>query len=78
MTEINCHNLLQFMVKRGSRWTETEEDQRRMSQQINVFLADFFGPLWFGTKYRKFSSRGKSLFVGTDNILDLIKYEGKM
>lgn len=77
MTEINTRNLLKFiMKKRGYPEIIDEEKERHVARLLNRFFSEFFGPLWDGVKYRDNKSRGRSLFVGTDNLLDVIRYNG--
>lgn len=79
ITIINCRNLLKFISSRkGYPAIDTEEEANRVSKLLNCFFADLFGITWFGLKYRKMQSKGKSLLLGTDNILDIIRYEGKL
>ncbi|MDG6968280.1 MAG: hypothetical protein JRN50_02340 [Nitrososphaerota archaeon] len=79
MMNITVHNLLAFMQRKGYPMLENEGSMRNLT---NAFLSDFFGPTWDGAKYRKLrngdgnSSKGRSLLIGTDNVLDSLRYRG--
>lgn len=75
MVEINCRNVLKFMAKHpGYPSLDDEAEQRHVTKLLDGFFGRFFGPLWDGTKYRDFRhDKGRSLHIGTGNVLDLIK-----
>ncbi|MDA4119264.1 MAG: hypothetical protein OK436_01630 [Thaumarchaeota archaeon] len=75
ITEINCRNLLKFIsTHEGYPDIDAEEEARHVTKLLNGYFRRFFGPMWDGVKYRDNRSKGRSLLVGTDNLLDLIRY----
>ena len=79
MTIINCRNVKQFMKNReGYPSIDTDDDEQAVSKYLNGFFKDVFGPLWDGQKYLENGGQGKSIFVGTDNLLHLMRYRARM
>ena len=51
------------------------ENDEQVSKLLGEYFSRFFGPLWDGVKYRDMRHNvGRSLLIGTDNVLDFLKY----
>jgi hypothetical protein len=72
MMIINVRSLMKHMI-RSSGYPKIEaEDEAVIRGYLARFLSELFGPLWDGVKYRKRNkSLGKSLMLGTDNVIDM-------
>ena len=74
VTKIDVKRLLTFMKSR--RYPEFASEGSA-ANLCNKFLSRFFGPTWDGVKYRSVKHHsGRSLLMGTDNVLDFIRYRG--
>lgn len=72
MSEISVRNLVNYMQTHdGYPVLENEDSVRKL---MNAYLREFFGPTWDGVKYRKHRSVGRSLLIGTDNVLSMIRH----
>jgi hypothetical protein len=70
---IDVRSLLVFMKRHNYPEFESEMTGGKI---LNSFLSRFFGPTWDGVKYRSVNHKvGKSLHMGTENVLDIIRYK---